>query len=221
MPLDISKLQYVIFDWDNTLAESRTALVAVVNQVLVEYGLPEWEVIKRKRDDNLSFRDNFPNIFGPHQAVEAYERYVTLYKEKISSLIHTFPGVCDVLEYFKSHNIPMIVMSNKDRRLLDIELPLLFNPSTFLRVIAGHEAPRDKPFPEHIFYSLEGLLAPQDINPDNTWMMGDSSQDSDCALAANANPIRIGQPIWGSDKTKSDKIIYLSDFKSLLKLLSV
>ena len=51
--LDISKLQYVIFDWDNTLAESRSSLVAAVNQVLAEYNLPDWEISKEKRDCNL------------------------------------------------------------------------------------------------------------------------------------------------------------------------
>ena len=70
--LNLTELQYVLFDWDNTLAESRTALVATVNQVLSEYGLPSWEVSSRKRDRNLSFRDNFPNIFGPEKAAEAF-----------------------------------------------------------------------------------------------------------------------------------------------------
>lgn len=34
MTLDLSKLEYVIFDWDNTLAESRSTLVLSVNRVL-------------------------------------------------------------------------------------------------------------------------------------------------------------------------------------------
>ena len=38
MTLDLSKLEYVIFDWDNTLAESRSTLVLSVNRVLKEYG---------------------------------------------------------------------------------------------------------------------------------------------------------------------------------------
>ena len=60
MKLNTSQVQYVIFDWDNTLAESRSTLVLAVNQVLKEYGLPEWEVVKHKRNPDLSLRDNFP-----------------------------------------------------------------------------------------------------------------------------------------------------------------
>ena len=48
MTLDLSKLEYVIFDWDNTLAESRSTLVLSVNRVLKEYGLPDWEAVKSK-----------------------------------------------------------------------------------------------------------------------------------------------------------------------------
>ena len=47
MTLDLSKLEYVIFDWDNTLAESRSTLVLSVNRVLKEYGLPDWEAVIR------------------------------------------------------------------------------------------------------------------------------------------------------------------------------
>lgn len=66
--LSLKSLKYVLFDWDNTLAESRTALVTVVNQVLAEYHMPNWDIVKKRRDAKLSFRDNFPNIFGDELA---------------------------------------------------------------------------------------------------------------------------------------------------------
>ena len=49
MRLNVSELQYVIFDWDNTLAESRNTLVLAVNRVLDEYGLPDWTQVRDKR----------------------------------------------------------------------------------------------------------------------------------------------------------------------------
>ena len=70
MRLNVSELQYVIFDWDNTLAESRNTLVLAVNRVLDEYGLPDWTQVRDKRDPNLSFMDNFPRIFGEENAAD-------------------------------------------------------------------------------------------------------------------------------------------------------
>ena len=54
--LNIKNLKIAVFDWDNTLAESRTALVYSINQVLKEYGLNDWETEKKKRNNDLSFR---------------------------------------------------------------------------------------------------------------------------------------------------------------------
>ena len=51
--LNIKDLKAVVFDWDNTLAESRTALVFAVNKVLAEYGLKNWEIEKKKYIENL------------------------------------------------------------------------------------------------------------------------------------------------------------------------
>ena len=56
--LHADKLKIVIFDWDNTLAETRTPLIYAVNRVLKEYGLPEWKEVKKLRDNNLSFRQS-------------------------------------------------------------------------------------------------------------------------------------------------------------------
>ena len=75
MMLNLQKVEYILFDWDNTLAESRTCLVATVNEILKKYNLPDWEQQKEKRNPNLSFRDNFPNVFGEINAKQAYLEY--------------------------------------------------------------------------------------------------------------------------------------------------
>lgn len=220
MSLNLMPLQYVLFDWDNTLAESRIVLVTVVNRVLAEYGMPPWEEVKKRRDNDLSFRDNFPNIFGQEKADEAYRRYAELYCQQVPELIKTFPGVRETLEFFHSRHIPMIIVSNKDRYLLERELPLLFDKNWFLRIICGHEAQRDKPYPEQIFHALDGLLSPAEITPQKVWMIGDSSQDSRCALAAHVKPVRIGSPIWAEAETPDSQINYFTDFQEFYAALA-
>lgn len=218
MSLDISKLQYVLFDWDNTLAESRTPLVFAVNKVLEEYHMPDWNVVKQRRDNDLSFKDNFPRIFG-NRAGEAYEKYSKIYLKNVTDLISTFEGVSEVLNFLKKRGIKIMVMSNKDRKLLDFELPLLFDKNIFDRIVAGHEAPRDKPYGEHALYALEGCLAPEEITPDNVWIVGDSPQDSSCALCINAKAIRIGKSIWGDEGVCDGRIVYFDTFCDFYKEL--
>lgn len=212
--IDITKLKYAVFDWDNTLADTRSHLVETVNKVLAEYNLPGWDIVKRRRNPELSFRDNFINIFGAELAEEAYEKYVEHYQSGSANSLKTFPGVLSVLDYLDDNGVELFVMTNKDRRLFDIELPVLFNPQLFAGTLAGHEAPRDKPHPEQVRFLLKDRVDPAMITPENVWVVGDSAQDSSCALAANARAIRIGQPIWGDDAGLDDRINWFKDFKA-------
>lgn len=212
MRLDLSPLKYVIFDWDNTLAETRTALVASVNQVLAEYGLPDWDKVRDLRNPDLSFRDNFPLIFG-ERAKEAYARYAEVYIQNIPKLVTSFPAVQNVLNFFYCRQIPMMIMSNKDRRLMELELPQLYDPRMFEKIVCGHEAEKDKPYPEQIFYTLSGLLRPEEITPEKVWMIGDSPMDSTSAARANAQPIRIGRAIWGDEGDPDKRIVYFNTFE--------
>lgn len=219
MPLDCSKVKYALFDWDGTLADNRDVVVTAVNQVLSEYNLPGWEEMKHKRDANLSLWDNFANIFGSDWR-RAYDRYVEIYKKLSPSLLRGFPKAADVLHLLKDDGVELMIMTNKDPRLLEIELPRLYDPALFSRITPGHEAPKDKPHPEHIIYTLRGLLAPHEINPDDVWMVGDSNQDSDCALAAHALPVRINAPLFGDGGKRSENIVWLKDFAEFYNLLA-
>lgn len=217
--LNLQRVEYILFDWDNTLAESRTCLVATVNEILKKYNLADWEHQKAKRDPNLSFRDNFPNVFGKELAQQAYQEYAELYKKNVVHMLTTFPKVKETLEFLKAQGKKIIILTNKDRKLLDFELPLLFDKSLFDRIVAGHEAPKDKPYPEQAWFALKDWLEPKDFSPEKVWVVGDSDMDSDCALAVKACPIRIGNSIWGSIKTIPSGVLHFSSFEEFFNTL--
>ena len=216
--LDLAKVKFVLFDWDNTLAESKTPLVYAIKQVIAEKKLPSWESLQAVRDHDLSFKANFKNFFK-ERAAEVYARYAEVYLQNVKRLIKTFPKVHEVLELLQKRGVKLMVMTNKDRRLLEYELPLLFEPSCFEKVVCGGEAPFDKPHKEQVFYTLAGYLEPQEISRSNVWVVGDSPQDSKAALASGALPIRIGKAIWEECETKCDEVIYLEDFVDFYECL--
>ena len=218
--LDVSKVKYVLFDWDNTLAESKTPLLFAIRQVLAEKSLPEWETYNNVRDNSISFRENFKNFFNG-RADEIYERYVEIYLQNVERLISTFPKVQEVLDFLRKRNVLIMIMTNKDRRLLEFELPLLFNPKYFERIVCGCEAPLDKPHKEHVLFALNGYLLPEEIVRDNVWVVGDSPQDSSAALEAGALPIRIGKDIWHDCEVYSEKIVYFKSFEEFYNCLSM
>ena len=209
--LDVKNLKIVVFDWDNTLAESRTALVYAVNKVLQEYGLQDWETEKHKRDNNLSFKDNFINIFGSNAKV-AYEKYRKIYLQNVDKLITTFPKTTEVLHFFKNNNIKVMIMTNKERVLLEHELSILFDPTMFDNIVCGHEAKKDKPYAEHLWWTLKDVMQKEDITQKNVWVVGDSPQDSKCAQNAGAQAIRIGSSIWQDEDKNSDDVWFFDSF---------
>lgn len=213
----VEKLQVAAFDWDNTLVCSREALVYSINQILPLYGLPAWEEVKNRRDRNLSFRDNFPRIFG-NKAEEAYEKYRQVYLKYAPRFLKTADAAPDVLHFLQSKGVKIIVVSNKDRFLFDFELPLLYDSNLFVRTVCGHEAAKDKPFPEQLEFAAADLA--DEITPDKVWMIGDSPMDSRCALAAGAKAVRIGHPIWDTaEEAESDAVSFVTDFNLFLQIL--
>lgn len=216
--LDISKLKYALFDWDNTLAESRTSLVEAVNIVLEMYHLPTWEKVKNLRDCNLSFKDNFPRIFGK-VAEEAYNRYREIYLQYMPTKIKTFPFATEILRELSCRGVLLYVVSNKERILLEREKELLFPDIYFQRIVCGHEAPEDKPSPQQIFYALSEELKPEEITPEEVWMIGDSPMDSQSAVNANAQAIRVGKSIWGDEGEPDSHVVYFNDFKEFYQNL--
>lgn len=59
----------ISFDWDGTLAQTRSAVVASLEDTLKKYDKEPWDITKKKyRDTDKSLKENFPNFFS-----EAFE----------------------------------------------------------------------------------------------------------------------------------------------------
>ena len=214
--MNISELKVAAFDWDNTLALSHDALIYCVNIVLEEFGLPLWDVVKYKRNKNLSFRDNFPRIFGD-KAEAAYSRYRQVYLQYVDNMISAPTYAEETLNLLHDRGVKIVIVSNKDRLLLEHELPLLYKPQIFQNIVCGHEALRDKPYPEQLQFAVTDLV--DEINYKKVWMIGDSEMDSSCANACGVTAIRIGLPIW-EDKLEPQKdALFFANFSEFYRFL--
>lgn len=219
MKLDCSKLKVVLFDWDGTLAKSSPPRIEAVNKILAEYHLPDWENVKNLRNDRLSFMDNFPNIFGA-KAKEAYQKYCTCYLECIKHGFDGYPMAREVIDCLRARGVKIAIMTNKDRSLLEAELPLLYPCSCFDKIVCGHEACRDKPCGDHALYTLRGLIDKAGITPQTVWVIGDSQLDNLCANEVNALPIRINYPPKDCELKECCSTIYFDNYQSLFDALN-
>ena len=219
MKLNCKNLQVVLFDWDGTLAQSDQPRVFAINKVLQEYNLPEWNVVMHQRNDMLSFLDNFPNIFGTN-AKEAYCKFCQYYTKYVKQGIKSYANADKIISFFRSKGIKVALMTNKDRQLLEFELPMLYPVEWFDKIVCGHEAPRDKPYGDQAIYTLNGLIDFAHISPETVWIIGDSKLDNLCASSINALPIRINTPFTEEEKDICKNVIFFQDYLSLLKSIS-
>ena len=74
--------------------------------------------------------------------------------------------------------------------LLTAEVRHFFPDIVFNAVLGNGDAPRNKPAPDPVFAALKN--ADFAINRETVWLVGDSKQDTDCALAAGVLPVVIG-----------------------------
>ncbi len=212
----------IIFDWDNTLAQTRTAVVNALEHTLKQYQKAPWDIIKQKhRNPTKSLKENFPNFFG-EKYQEAYEVYLNYYINHTITQIYPTPNADKFLKHCLKNNIELYIISNKEKSLLIQEVKHCFPNITFNKILGNGDTPKNKPAPDPVFKALNNALYP--INKENVWLIGDSKQDIDCALAANIHPILIGKGKFMEtsslhNQIAENQITQIQNFDELMPLL--
>jgi len=178
----------VIFDWDETLAQTRPVVVRVIEEVLSKYKLGDWETVKKKRDPMKSFKNNFSNYFGEY-AEEAYTCYVDLYRNACHEA-KLSDGAEEITAFLQQKNIRQFIVSNKETELLKKEVTNLLPEINFVNIIGANDCKRNKPYPDQVFKALENTEV--NIDNDNVLFVGDSMQDVECAYASGCKAIVVG-----------------------------
>lgn len=215
------KPKIIAFDWDNTLALNREVVVNAMNKVLSKYGKAEWDIIKKeKRDKNRSLKENFINFFGLEFEKQAYNDYLNFYNE-FNYLLQAPENAKEMLYMLNKKNIYIIIVSNKERKLLLDEIKVLYNDINFYKIMANGDSEKNKPDASPIFKAVEDLNL--EINYNNMWLIGDSNQDIDCAYNANIQPILYGKgkiadtEYFEEKKKATPPMVQILNFKEIIE----
>lgn len=215
------KPKIIAFDWDNTLALNREVVVSAMNKVLSKYGKDDWDIIKKeKRDKNKSLKENFINFFGLEFEKQAYNDYLNFYNE-FNYLLQAPENAKEMLYMLNKQNIYIIIVSNKERKLLLDEIKVLYNDIEFYKIMANGDSEKNKPDASPIFKAVEDLNL--EINCNNMWLIGDSNQDIDCAYNANIQPILYGKgkiadtEYFEEKKKATPPMVQILNFKEIIE----
>ena len=180
-----AKPQAFIVDLDGTLVDTVGDFVAALNAMLQEMLLP---VVGRQFVSHTIGQGSEHLIRATlsHVGAEAaryeeawthYQRHYALINGQFSAV---FPGVIEGLEKLRGQGLPMACLTNKPAvpaRELLVRKGLA---GYFDHVFGGDDFARKKPDPLPLIKTCEALGS----RPEETWMIGDSSNDARAAQAA-------------------------------------
>jgi phosphoglycolate phosphatase len=186
-PFDPRTIQFVIFDLDGTLIDSRLDLVHSVNATLRHMKRPELP------DDVIAsyVGDGAPALIGRALGSEAHdeklvrsglEYFLAYYREHKLDHTHVYEGIVEALATLQnspngdSHNgqpRKMAVLSNKPVNPSRAIVEALGLGKFFARVYGGNSFPTKKPDPE----GARTLLREMNTGPRETLIVGDSGVD--------------------------------------------
>ncbi len=191
----------MIFDLDGTLIDSGADIASAANEVRVRCGLSRLDasVIADHVGDGarmllqriLAHPDGDGTLQpkpDPATLDRALAMFLDIYAANVLVKTRAYPGIERLLARLADR--PLMLATNKPRRLTEAILEGLGWADAFVRVVAGDDLTRRKPHPDHLIACLDGTgLAPPEVA-----MVGDSPNDIEPARTLGMTAIGVG---WG------------------------
>ena len=197
----------VLWDWDNTLINTKDVILKALSDVTAKYHLPS-VTPEQVRSIMGTYRGAYWQAFGDkmEEALVFYlSRYVA-YADQAAP----FPGSADVLEFVREQGALQFVVSNKRQDLLDKEVTRI-GWQRFFNGIQGtgpaHDSKPHKSFADTLLkgYDFKRLI-----------MIGDGESDMFFARNIGARAILVhntaGVSQWPHD-------VFCSDLKAVYQVL--
>lgn len=134
----------ILWDWDNTLADTFGAIFAAQNEARIKYGLMPWTREESKAAMNTSGRNLIKDVFGADKAAEVRAYFLSRYAEHADAL-ELKSGVKEVLQTAKELGYINVLASNKAGPILRNEVQAMGLTAYFDRLIGAEDTDNDKP----------------------------------------------------------------------------
>jgi phosphoglycolate phosphatase len=183
-------LKGLVLDLDGTLVDSLPDLVAVLNQVLGDFGVPALTSAEAKPmvgDGALKLVERALAARGvtPDQIRPAQSRFLTLYEARPTRLSRYYAGVPEVLAELAGAGWVCAVCTNKPERATRVMLSELDLDRFFRAVITGDTLPQKKPDPA----PMRAALAALEVPSHRAIAVGDHANDLRAARGAGLRAI--------------------------------
>jgi phosphoglycolate phosphatase len=208
-------IEAIAFDFDGTLADTRGAVVATVEQTLRELALaplPHEAIVTRM---GLPLVEVFVAAGVPagglSDAVACYRRLFPSHGRSIA----LFPGALACLRELASAGVQLGIASSRGRESLSLLIEQLEIDACFAEVLGDEDALHKKPAP-HLVLELGRRLR---VAPERMLVVGDTTFDIEMGHAAGARTCAVTHGSHDADRLRGVKPTFVID--SFAELLAV
>lgn len=181
----------ILWDWDNTLADTFGAILVAQNVMRQAYNLSPWTKEEAKIAMNSSGRNLIKNLVGEENALQARQIFLKAYEENASEIVLK-EGAKEIVHITKEHGYINILASNKAGPILRNEVETLSLTKFFDKIIGAEDFEHDKPSKEFTDSAINGYTI------DELYSVGDGKAD---IKMAHNYPNGKGILVWTDPNT--------------------
>ena len=180
-------IRLIVFDWDGTLMDSESQIVACLRAAMRDLGLEPLADDVLRNVIGLGLREAIDTLV-PGQDMVFHDAFIGHYRNHwfASESSRLFDGVREVLDICRQQDFLLGVATGKSRRGLDRMLGETGLEHCFDATRCADEAP-SKPHPQMLVDIMQQL----DVRPGQTIMVGDTEYDMEMATNAGAGKVAV------------------------------
>jgi len=182
------RYRLIVFDWDGTLMDSASGIVACIQEASRDMGFEVPTAERASHVIGLGLRDSL-RLAVPDLPESAYVEFAGHYRKHFLAReegMNLFPGVRDLLAGLQSAGYSLAVATGKSRKGLDRALDASGLGAFFC---ASRCADETSPKPDPAM--LHELMSELSRTPRELLMIGDTSHDLDMSASAAVDAVAV------------------------------
>ena len=216
--IEMAKFSNIVFDFDGTLADTATEIVATMVRTFRDLGyhIPSEEAMRQTIGMRLSLALASLAGLDEAQTEEATAHYRKIFMAEGIGRVKLFPGVAEGLRVLNSSGVRLAIATSRNSESLKEILQMNDVTECFEAFVTNSDHLAPKPDPEMVKVLMERMC----IKAEDTLVVGDTTFDIQMGNDAGCSTCAV---TWGNhDRSmleSSFPSFIVNDFRELLKLV--
>ncbi len=185
-------MNYITFDFDGTIADSRFAICEAMERACIRHGVTYIGYDEFSQNIGTQLNDLVPHATTEDIDQETFEGVVRSYRETFRfNLVTMYEGMCRILEMCHDLGDKIAMASSRNSRSLNALLEQLEIKEMISVIVAGDQVKEPKPHQEMLWEVAKEMSC----NPSELIVVGDCMWDIEMAKNCGAYAVGVS---WGT-----------------------